>query len=94
MNGFLKPTSQYPVRAYEKDFDNNGSFDAVFSTYLPASVSDNTLKEFPVAGRDEFIREMSAMKERFPNYSSYAKTEMKDIFNEGELKDAVRLPDP
>ena len=91
MNGFLKPTSQYPVRAYGKDFDNNGSFDAVFSAYLPASVSDNTLKEFPVAGRDEFIREMSAMKERFPNYSSYASKEMKSIFTDSELNGAIQL---
>jgi hypothetical protein len=90
MNGYLKPTTKFPVRAYGKDFDNNGSFDAVFSTYLP-STTMGEIKEFPIAGRDEFIREMSGMKERFPNYSSYAKSEMKNIFTEAELKDAIQL---
>lgn len=90
MNGFLKPTAAFPVRAFAKDFDNNGSFDAVFSTYLPSSINGE-LKEYPIAGRDEFIREMSGMKEKFPNYSSYAKTEMKDIFSEIELKGSLQL---
>lgn len=90
MNGFLRPTSKFPVRAFGKDFDNNGSFDAVFSSYLPSSVNGD-VKEFPVAGRDEFIREISAMKERFPNYSSFARTEMKNIFTEPELKNAIQL---
>jgi len=90
MNGFLKPTEQFPIRAFGKDFDNNGSFDAVFSTWLP-SPANGEWKEYPLGSRDEFIKEMSVMKERFPNYSSYAKTEMKDIFNETELKDAVKL---
>ncbi len=90
MNGFLKPSAQFPVKAFGKDFDNNGSFDAVFSTWLPSPVNGG-LKEYPVAGRDDFIKEMTAMKERFPNYSSYAGKEMKDIFIEAELKDALQL---
>ena len=90
MNGFLKPTSKFPLTALEKDFDSNGSFDAVFGTWLPATINGQ-LKEYPVAGRDEFIKEMSTMKERFPNYASYAKAELKTIFSEAELKDALQL---
>ena len=90
MNGFLRPSAQFPIRAYAKDFDNNGSFDAVFSTYLPSFINGQ-MKEYPVASRDEFIKEMSVLKERYPNYSSYAKTEMKDIFNETDLKGALQL---
>lgn len=89
-NGFLKPSAQFPVRAYGKDFDNNGSFDALFTTYLPSPMNGG-LKEYPVAGRDDFIKEMTAMKEIFPNYASYAGAEMNTIFNEAALKDAVKL---
>lgn len=88
MNGFIKASRQYPVRAYGKDFDNNGSFDAVFSTWLPAPLNGE-MKEYPVAGRDEFIKEMTGMKERFPNYAAYAKAEMKNIFTELEMKNTV-----
>ncbi len=90
INGFLKPSTPFPVKVYAKDFDNNGSFDAVFSSWLP-SVANNEKKEFPMAGRDEFIREMTFMKERFPNYSSYAKADMKIIFTEAELQNTLQL---
>lgn len=89
-NGFLKPTSSLPIRAIGKDFDNNGSFDAIFSTYLLSSIKGE-VKEFSLASRDEFIREISALKGKFPNYSSYAQTEMKNIFTVEEMKDAVQL---
>ncbi|MEO7394854.1 MAG: FG-GAP-like repeat-containing protein, partial [Chitinophagaceae bacterium] len=90
MNGFIKPSAQFPVKTYGKDFDNNGSFDAVLSTWLPSTIN-NEWKEYPVAGRDDFIKEMTAMKEPFPNYSSYGKTEMKNIFSELQMKDALTL---
>ena len=90
MNGFMRPTTQFPIRAYGKDFDSNGSFDAVFSTYFP-SATNGELKEYPIAGRDDLIKEMSAMKGRFPNYASYAKAEMKDVLNEAEITGALGL---
>lgn len=90
LNGFIKPSEQFPTKAYGKDFDNNGSFDAVFTTFIASSTVDKTSKEYPIAGRDEFIREMSAMKERFPNYSSYAKAEIKNVFTEQEMTGAYK----
>lgn len=90
-NGFIHPSEKYPVSVIAKDFDNNGSFDAVFSTWLPGSLSNPEMNEFPVAGRDDFIKEMTAMKERFPNYASYAKADMKNIFTEAQAKDALHL---
>ena len=89
-NGFLKPTLQFPVKAFGKDFDNNGSYDAVFSCWRP-SVMNGELKEYPIARREDFIKEMTAMKERFPNYSAYASKEMNAIFTEAELKGALQL---
>jgi hypothetical protein len=89
-NGYLKPSSLYPIKAYAKDFDKNTSFDAVFSTFLP-SVTNGPIKEFPIAGRDELIREMSVLKERFPNYASYAKSEMQQIFSAENTQDALQL---
>jgi len=89
-NGYLKPSSLYPIKAYAKDFDKNTSFDAVFSSFLP-SVTNGPIKEFPIAGRDELIREMSVLKERFPNYASYAKSEMQQIFSAENTQDALQL---
>ncbi|MEK7199677.1 MAG: FG-GAP-like repeat-containing protein, partial [Bacteroidota bacterium] len=90
MNGFLRPSAKFPIKVYGKDFDNNGSFDAIISSYILSTVKGE-VKEFPVAGRDEFIRELSGMKEKFPDYALYAKAEMKNIFPEADLQGAVQL---
>jgi enediyne biosynthesis protein E4 len=90
MNGFLRPSPQFPIRAFAKDFDRNGSFDALFSSWLP-STPHGEWKEYPIASRDELIKEISAMKGRYPTYSSYAKSEMKDLFMEAEIKGALEL---
>ncbi len=89
-NGFLQASDQYPLAAYAKDFDNNSSFDALFSHWLPATIYGEK-KEFPIAGRDLLLREMSIMKERFPNYAAYAKTEMSQLFSPEVLNDAFKV---
>lgn len=89
-NGYIKASSTQPVSIYAKDFDQNGSYDAIVSHYQLSSIKGEA-KEFPVAGRDDFLKEMTIMKERFPNYSSYAKTGMQEIFGQAGLKDAYTL---
>ena len=89
-NGFYQPAQQYPVSVYGKDFDKNESFDAVYSTWLPSGMNA-TKKEYPAAGRDELIKEMTYMKGRFANYTGYAKTAMKDLFTVDELKGSIQL---
>lgn len=88
-NGFLQASDQHPLQAYGKDFDNNSSFDALFTHWLPANLQGEK-KEFPIAGRDLLLKEMSVMKERFPNYAAYAKTEMSLLFPPDVLKDAFK----
>ncbi|MBS1607695.1 MAG: VCBS repeat-containing protein [Bacteroidetes bacterium] len=90
-NGFIKPDSAFPIRAYAKDFDNNGSFDAVFSHYIQTGVNKPETGEYTIAGRDDFIREMNSMKGRFPDYSSFATREIKEIFSQEELQGATQL---
>lgn len=89
-NGFLQPSKNYPIHVYGNDFDNNGSFDAVFSSFRKSSIN-GSIKEFPLAGRDEFIRQMTIMKEKFTNYTTYASTEMNKIFSEAALKNVLKL---
>lgn len=91
-NGYIKASPQYPARIYAKDFDNNTSFDAIVSHYQLNNLSNKSdIKEFPVAGRDDFIKEMTIMKERFTNYSIYAKTSMQEIFPKEFFTDALQL---
>jgi hypothetical protein len=90
-NGFLSPTKEYPLNAFGKDFDGNGSYDAVFSSYLRTSLSDNSKRAFPVAGRDDFIREISISKEKFIDYSTYANIEASNLFSPTQLQGSTQL---
>lgn len=78
MNGYLKPSKSEPVHAWFHDFDRNDRPDAVFSSFLPARTGGERA-EFPIAGRDEFIREMSPMKARFTNYDAYARSTIEEV---------------
>ena len=84
MNGYLRPSKSEPVHAWFYDFDHNERPDAVFSTFL-AGRTGGERAEFPIAGRDEFIREMSPMKARFPNYDSYARSTIAEVLTEDTL---------
>jgi hypothetical protein len=87
-NLFMQASEKYPVSIYGFDFDNNTSFDAVMSCYLTDSLNGK-IREFPVAGRDDFLKEMTAMKERFPNYNSYARADVSQLFAKGLLEQAT-----
>lgn len=84
MNGYLRPSKSEPVHAWFHDFDRNDRPDAVFSSSLPGRRGGERA-EFPIAGRDEFIREMSPMKARFPNYDKYARSTIGVVLTEDTL---------
>ncbi|MEO6289919.1 MAG: VCBS repeat-containing protein [Ginsengibacter sp.] len=90
-NSFYKASAQYPVSIYGKDFDNNESYDAFPSLFLPASQQDTSRKEFPAQGRDDAIKQMIRMRTKFEDYKSYATTTMHEFFTEDQLKDALIL---
>jgi len=90
-NSFYKASDRYPVSIYAKDFDNNGSYDAFPSLYLPTSQQDTTKKEYPAQTRDDIVKQMIGMRSKFQNYKSYAKATMDQFFSKEQLKDALVL---
>lgn len=88
-NSFYKASDQYPASIYAKDFDNNGSFDAIPSLYLPTSMDDQTKKEYPAFGRTDLISQMIGMRSRFQSYKSYANATMDSVLTEDQRKGAI-----
>ncbi|NNV56659.1 VCBS repeat-containing protein [Limnovirga soli] len=88
-NSFYKATDKFPVSVYAKDFDNNSSFDAITSLYLPTSMTDQTKKEFPSFGRSDLINQMIGMRSRFQSYNAYANATMDSVLTPDERKDAI-----
>ena len=89
LNSFYRASEKYPVRIYGKDFDNNGSYDAIPTIYLPAV--DGQMKEFPAQGRDDLIKQMIEMRRKFLNYKSYADAGIDKLLSPEQLKGAVIL---
>jgi len=90
-NSFYKASPQYPVSIYAKDFDNNGSYDAFPSLFLPASQQDTTKREFPAQTRDDIVKQMIGMRSKFQNYRSYATATMDQLLSKEQLKGALIL---
>jgi len=91
LNSFYRASEKYPVSIYASDFDNNGSYDAFPSIYLPASQQDTSMKEFPVHGRDDIVKQMIGMRSKFQNYKSYATATIDQLFSKDQLKKALVL---
>jgi len=88
-NSYYRASEQYPVRVYGKDFDNNGIFDMIPSMYLPDTNGEK--QEFPVQGRDDLLKQINAMRKKFPTYKSYARANMDVVLTEAERKGALIL---
>ncbi|MEP6928154.1 MAG: VCBS repeat-containing protein [Ginsengibacter sp.] len=92
LNSFYKASDERPVGIYAKDFDNNGSYDAIPTIYLQATLLPNApWLEFPANGRDDMAKQMIAIRRSFQNYKSYAQAPIDKILTAGQLKDALVL---
>jgi hypothetical protein len=88
-NSFYRASDEYPMRVYAKDFDKNGIFDMIPSLYLPDV--NGEMKEFPAHGRDDLLKQINAMRKKFPTYKSYGLAEMNQVLTEDERKGALIL---
>jgi hypothetical protein len=65
LNSFYKASDQYPVSIYAKDFDNNESFDA-YPSFTFQQVSRTGQKRIPRQQRDDAVKQMIGLRNRFP----------------------------
>ncbi|MEO6838362.1 MAG: VCBS repeat-containing protein, partial [Ginsengibacter sp.] len=88
-NSFFKATDEYPVKMVSNDFDNNGTYDAFMSAWLPASQQDTVIKEFPAESRDDLLKQMSSLQKKYENYKSFAITPMDSLLTKEQLNGAL-----
>jgi hypothetical protein len=90
-NSFFKASDKYPVSIIAKDFDNNGTYDAFLSLYLPVSQTDTERKDFPAESRDDILKQMPSLRKRFENYKSFAVAPMDSILTPQQRQGALKL---
>jgi hypothetical protein len=84
LNSRLRAGRETPIQVYYKDFDQNGSMDAIL-TYF------NEGKEYPLARRENLIKQLAYIKKRFVYFRPYSVAGIADVFTQAELADAGRL---
>jgi hypothetical protein len=89
LNSFYKASNQFPVCVTAKDFNNNGSYIAIPSLYLPDR--EGIKKEFPALGRDDLAKQMPGIKKKFPTYQPFALATMDDILTPEQRKGSNKL---
>ncbi len=84
-NSFFKATLETPAILYAKDFDGNGSFDAIPFYYF------NDKKAHPKHSLDEIVYQIPTMRKKMDTYDKFSNATVDDIFSSSELSDALRL---
>lgn len=84
LNNWLKTSPSDPVCVYAKDYDKNGRIDPILCHFQNGT-------EYIVHARDDINAQMTAMKARFKDYTSYADVKFEDAFLKEELQDAYVL---
>ena len=88
-NSFYRPTEKYPVYITAKDFDGNGSYDAIPSLFLADQKGEK--REFPAHTRDDMVKQIISTRSKYQNYKSFSLATMDDIFTPEQRSGALRL---
>ncbi|MCH9659578.1 MAG: VCBS repeat-containing protein [Bacteroidetes bacterium] len=83
LNSRLTASKDEPITQYTYDFDDNGSEETVI-TYFYRGV------ETTLASKDELAKQMPFINKKYPNYSSFAKASITEIFGDDALKKAKK----
>jgi enediyne biosynthesis protein E4 len=77
LNSNIKGNINEPTTIYAKDFDNNGSYDAILGFYQWG-------KCYPLYSRDQLIDQVPSMRKKFVRYKDYSGKTMDEILTPSE----------
>ena len=84
LNSKLKTSVNQPVMVCAKDFDDNGTMDALLTAY-------NGNKEYLIHPRGILIDQMIAMRRRFKSFKEYGQTTFLETIPEIDLKGSIMI---
>ncbi|TAL74500.1 MAG: hypothetical protein EPN88_03760 [Bacteroidetes bacterium] len=84
LNSQFKASVSKPVTMYVNDFDLNGSVEQIICTW-------NGDKSYPVAMKDDLVKQIPSLAEKFKKFADYKAATVGEIFSPEVLKRSVRL---
>jgi hypothetical protein len=82
LNSYLRASPAEPVRVYVGDFAHNGSSLGILTAYTGGM-------SYVVPGRDELLRVLPSLRERYPTYKGFAGRKIEDIVSAADLRGAT-----
>jgi enediyne biosynthesis protein E4 len=89
LNSYYNVSKTQPLSLCAKDFDSNGSIDAVLSCFIKSE--DGTMKQYPVHFWDELNSQSPKFRRKFAKFKEFGATPTDKFFTSDELKDALIL---
>jgi hypothetical protein len=83
-NGYLRASPSHPVRMHVHDFTATGTTKGIITRF----VGDTS---YPVAGRDDLVKLMPALRPRFPSYTAFGAVRLEALFDAAEREAAAVL---
>ena len=83
-NSSVRAAPEAPARMYVHDFNGDGNTDHILTILRDGD-------RYPVATRDEIIRQMPSLLRTFPTYADFGAGRYEDLFTEDERADALLL---
>lgn len=84
LNSNFKASISRPVTMYVNDFDLNGSIEQIICTY-------NGDKSYPVPMKDDLVKQIPTLANRFKKFADYKDATIEDIFSPEVLKNTLKL---
>ena len=88
LNSFFRASETEPITAYSADFDNNGRYDVILSSF--ALSKDGSRKAFPVHFKSDLGKQLDLMNKKFTSYQAYSESTIEDLFSIEELENAQK----
>ncbi|MGN6800280.1 MAG: VCBS repeat-containing protein [Ginsengibacter sp.] len=87
LNSNYVGTPEKPMTLIAKDLDYNGTIDPMVFCYMLGP--DSIYKPYPMATKDDMIKQVSDLKQKFPTYNAYGYATMNDIWSDEDKQDAL-----
>jgi enediyne biosynthesis protein E4 len=83
-NSMFRASAEHPVKMWVGDFAKNGMIEQILSYPKDG-------RNYPVALRHDLLEEIPALREKYPDYASYAGQSVEEIFSRQELSEVTEL---
>jgi enediyne biosynthesis protein E4 len=81
LNTQLKASESEPLEILYKDFDSNGSIDAIMGYYIDG-------QKYPSPSRDEVLGQVNFLKKKYLNFKTFSEATLDNLFTPEERKGA------